>query len=151
MRIFDETKTYEIPESYIDLEKGYLREDRLFIAHHNEVMVREEQGHYETIATYPNGGKDMEWVVDVPYQPYQEAYDEYEDIQVYVSYTAEELEQNKLRKYEQTVETFIREKYSLNAELAILRQRDTKPYEFDEYNAYAENCKARAKSILGIY
>lgn len=91
MRIFDETKTYEIPKSYIDFEKGYLREDSLFVAHHNEIMEQEEQGHYATTATYPNGGKDMEWVVDIPYQPYQEAYDEYEDIQVYVPYTDKEL------------------------------------------------------------
>lgn len=151
MRIFDETKTYEISESYIDLETGYLKNDTRFVAHHPAVKGQAERGHYEVTATYPNGGTDNKWVIDVPFVAPQEAYDEYEDIQVYVSYTAEEIEQNKLRKYEQTVEAFIREKYSLNAELAILRQRDTKPYEFDDYNAYAENCKARAKSILGIY
>ena len=50
--------------------------------------------------------------------------------------------------YEQLVEQFIRERYSLNAELAILRQRDTKIVEFVEYNAYAEECKERAKQIV---
>jgi len=38
----------------------------------------------------------------------------------------------------------IRMRYPLSAELAILRQRDTKPEEFAEYCAYAELCKAEA-------
>ena len=50
--------------------------------------------------------------------------------------------------YGELVENLIRRKYSLSAELAILRQRDTKPEEFSEYNAYAEQCKAEAKTIL---
>jgi hypothetical protein len=40
----------------------------------------------------------------------------------------------------------IREKYSQDAEFAILRQRDTKPEEFAEYNAYCEECKAKVKN-----
>ena len=52
--------------------------------------------------------------------------------------------------YPQLVENKIRTKYSVSAELAILRQRDTKPEEFAEYNAYCEQCKAQAKTELGI-
>ena len=48
------------------------------------------------------------------------------------------------------VDELIRRKYSVSAELAILRQRDTKPVEFAEYNAYAEACKRIAKEELGI-
>ena len=48
------------------------------------------------------------------------------------------------------VDSKIRKKYSISAELAILRQRDTKPEEFAEYNAYAEACKAEAKAELGM-
>ena len=50
--------------------------------------------------------------------------------------------------YGELVESLIRRKYSLSAELAILRQRDSKPEEFAEYNAYAEQCKAEAKEML---
>ena len=50
--------------------------------------------------------------------------------------------------YGEMVERLIRKKYSVSAELAILRQRDEKPVEFAEYNAYAEQCKALAKKIL---
>lgn len=50
--------------------------------------------------------------------------------------------------YEADVERRIRERYTLSQELAILRQRDTKPDEFAEYNAYAERCKAESKAAL---
>ena len=52
--------------------------------------------------------------------------------------------------YPQLVENKIRTRYSMSAELAILRQRDTKPEEFAEYNAFCEQCKAQAKTELGI-
>ena len=52
--------------------------------------------------------------------------------------------------YKRFVSEKIREKYSINDELAILRQRDTKPAEFEEYNAYVEQCKAEAKAELEI-
>ena len=48
------------------------------------------------------------------------------------------------------VDTKIRKRYSISSELAILRQRDTKPEEFAEYNAYAETCKIEAKAELGM-
>ena len=47
--------------------------------------------------------------------------------------------------YEELVEQLIREKYSINQELAIQRQRDIKPSEFDDYFAYCEECKLKAK------
>ena len=53
-------------------------------------------------------------------------------------------------EYPQLVENKIRTKYSVSAELAILRQRDTKPEEFAEYNAFCELCKVEAKTELNI-
>lgn len=50
--------------------------------------------------------------------------------------------------YGEMVERLIRKRYTVGAELAILRQRDEKPAEFAEYNAYAEECKSAAKKIL---
>ena len=47
--------------------------------------------------------------------------------------------------YEEKVVSLIREKYSLDEELAIQRQRDAKPEEFQEYFAYCELCKKQAK------
>lgn len=51
--------------------------------------------------------------------------------------------------YANEVEKRIRRKYSLSAELAILRQRDTKTKEFTAYNEYAEKCKAEVKAEIG--
>lgn len=50
--------------------------------------------------------------------------------------------------YEQQVVAKIRERYSVDDELAILRQRDTKAEEFEAYNAYAESCKEEARLLI---
>lgn len=54
------------------------------------------------------------------------------------------------KRYGDAVNNRIRERYSISEELAILRQRDTKPEEFEAYNAYVEQCKVAAKAELGI-
>ena len=52
--------------------------------------------------------------------------------------------------YENMIIRKIRAKYTVNQELAILRQRDTKPDEFEVYNAYVEQCKSEVKKELGV-
>lgn len=52
------------------------------------------------------------------------------------------------RLYSARVVELIRLKYNINEELALLRQRDTKPEEFAEYNDYVEECKAQAKAEI---
>jgi hypothetical protein len=47
--------------------------------------------------------------------------------------------------YPEYVSYLIHEKYSINTELALLRQMNTKPEDFAEYNAFAEACKAKAR------
>ena len=47
--------------------------------------------------------------------------------------------------YEERVVELIRLRYDVNAEVAILRQRDSKSDEFSEYNAYCEECKRKIK------
>lgn len=51
-------------------------------------------------------------------------------------------------KYEVLVSTLVRTKYSIDEELAVLRQRDTKPEEFAEYNTFVELCKTKAKEFV---
>ena len=50
--------------------------------------------------------------------------------------------------YEIIVKMLIREKYSIDEELAIQRQRDTKPNEFKEYFDYIENIKTQVKDFI---
>lgn len=73
-----------------DLTKGYLKHETQTI-HHDAVQGVEEVSHYETLAEYPNGGKDVKKVVDVPGVEAKDAWDEEEQVQVYHLYTAEEL------------------------------------------------------------
>ena len=49
--------------------------------------------------------------------------------------------------YEQRVINRIREVYSVDDEIAILRQRDTKPEEFAEYNAFVERVKEEERNV----
>ena len=50
--------------------------------------------------------------------------------------------------YEQLVRQRIRERYSVDDELAILRQRDTKPGEVEAWFKYAEQCKDVARQTM---
>lgn len=50
--------------------------------------------------------------------------------------------------YGEVVDYLIRQRYSLSSELAILRQRDEKPDEFESYYKYAEECKNKANEII---
>lgn len=52
------------------------------------------------------------------------------------------------RFYEAEIIRGIRKRYTVNQEFAILRQRDTKPEEWEAYNAYCEECKAEAKKEI---
>lgn len=68
---------------------------------------------------------------------------------IYREMTEEELsvtEEGIVLSYQERVVSRIREKYSIDDELAILRQRDTKPDEFSEYYNFVENIKRNQKS-----
>lgn len=63
---------------------------------------------------------------------------------VYRDMTAEELEQFEdvpQPSFKERVIARVRDVYSVDDELAILRQRDTKPDEFAEYNDFVEKIK----------
>lgn len=47
--------------------------------------------------------------------------------------------------YDERVNNLIRERYSASQEFSILRQKGTKPQEYEEYFRYCEECKQRAK------
>lgn len=59
--------------------------------HHEAVAGIQEQGYWQTLVEYPNGGKDVAWVVEVEGVKAQEAYDEQIDYQLYTPYSEEEL------------------------------------------------------------
>ena len=144
MKIYDKDKKNIIANA--DLNKGYLKNDKIFVRHHEAIPAIAGQGHRETIREYPNGSKDVQWVWDVEPVPAVAAYDEYEDIQVFIPYTDED----KQRLYKQRIVEKIRRKYDVNDEIALTNDKDSKPQEYAEYQAYRAICKAEAKIELNL-
>lgn len=66
-----------------------------------------------------------------------------------VKYNDRKVKESK-SNYEELIVLKIRQRYSINQELAILRQRDTKAIEYQEYFDYVEQCKTEAKAEVGI-
>ena len=143
MNVFDNEMNYiESP----DLDLGYLTTKTAKLIW-NYILESEEEGHYETIQEYPNGGKDVEWIVDVPEVGHWETkyedgtlvdmehydgeeqpdeswdhtveYTTHWDYNLYTLYTSEELEEIKKEK----------EKEQLLIQLGDLEQ---KMYESDD-------------------
>ena len=102
MKVYNEDKT-KILEEY-DLTKGYLKDDILTTTIEEEQEV-EEVGHYETIKEYPNGGKDVKWVVDVEGKKYKPTETIVEPIKVYIKYTKQEILE---KEYNQKIEEYKR-------------------------------------------
>lgn len=95
MKVYNKDKT-KILEKY-NLKKGYLVDD-ILVTHILAVEGRKEEGHYETISEYPNGGKDVKWIVDIEAIEAIEEHDKTEKIQVYVPYTQEEIKAKQKEK-----------------------------------------------------
>lgn len=78
----------------------------------------------------------------------------YQDFNEDLTFSVEKYNARKQKENEQLyvdkIVSKIRLKYSINDELAILRQATTKPDEFAEYNAYVEQCKAEVKEEMGV-
>ena len=103
-RVFDQDKTQELTD--YDLSLGKLQEDKLVLAHHDAIegktveenvaaaqadgkTVKQIKGvWYIVTAAYENGGEDISKVLPTEHK---DAWDETEDIYVYIPYTENEL------------------------------------------------------------
>ena len=91
MRVVDkDDKTLDADK--LDLTKGYLVDDKIFVKHHEAQEEIAEVSHYKTVKIYSNGGKDIQKIIDIPHQEAKDAYDEYEYVQRYIAYTRTELD-----------------------------------------------------------
>lgn len=91
MKIIDENgAALENP----DLTLGWLRDETEAVEHPAQAGVP-ELSHYETVAEYPNGGKDVRKIIDREGIPARDAWTEQVPIQRYILYTAEELAARK--------------------------------------------------------
>ena len=106
--------------------------------------------------TYPDGTDMWELTTDADHILHRKGSDDYTAIRRATVTNPDEWEEVAVAEipdysaaqYSAKVSDLIRARYDVNAELAILRQRDTKPEEFAAYNAFAESCKADAKILL---
>ena len=118
MKVYNEEKT-EVLET-CDLTKGFLKTDKILKVHHEAVpaipavtvaskievilknggkIIEVDGVYYEVVKEFPNGGMTVEEIEETPGVPKQEAYDEYEDIRVYIPYTEQEIKaQEKIKK-----------------------------------------------------
>lgn len=126
MKIIDENgAAIETP----DLTLGYLVGGTEPVEH-PAVEGVEEQWHWETVTEYPNGGKDVQKIVDRPGVQAQEEWVEQVPIQKYVRYTAEELaaQEEERKKAEareklpETVAALQEENKTLKKESEMLKQ-----------------------------
>lgn len=111
MKIYNQEKTQILENP--DLSAGTLQKDKILVQAHAAVAEKsaaeyaaelEAQGatveqirgkFYNVVKVFPNGGKTVR---EIKGTPAQEAWNEYEDIQVYIPYTAEELQAQTLSK-----------------------------------------------------
>ena len=119
MKIIDENAA-AIENS--DLTLGYLVDDTEPVEH-PAVEGVEEQWHWETVTEYPNGGKDVQKIVDRPGVKAQAAWTEQVPIQKYIRYTAEELAaQEEARKKAEAREKLPETVAALQKENEMLKQ-----------------------------
>lgn len=109
-----------------DLTAGYLAADTEAVEHPAQDAV-EELSHYETVAEYPNGGKDVRKVIDRAAVPAAPAWTEQLPIQRYIRYTAEELarrekERQEARQQQEALDNLPQTLEALQKENEMLRQ-----------------------------
>ncbi|MCH5351190.1 MAG: hypothetical protein J1F39_04395 [Clostridiales bacterium] len=134
MRVFDKDKKTELTE--FDKNKGRLVPETLTV----HVAARPyvpEKCHYETVKEYPNGGKDVVRIVDVPCEPAVPEHDETQDILVYIPYSDDELA--VMEKHERIL--------SLKAELEKIKE-DIEQENFGIVRDDYSEKKSRAAQIV---
>lgn len=123
-----------------NLTLGYLKPGTR-TEHHEAVEGVQEVWHYETVAEYPNGGRDIRKVVDVQGVEAQAAWDEEIPIQIYVPYTQEELDHMEPEVKPTDAERISKlesEKKLLTAQVQALSDR----------NDFMEDCIAEMATIV---
>lgn len=138
MKIYNQSKNKILENP--NLEIGYLSEDKIIVDIIKGQAEQKEEFHYEFKNYYDDKGHiigadrikiiDKEYIPEIPDRPI------YEDIMIYNQFT-----------YKEYIIKKIRERYSIDDEIAILRQKDSKYSEYQEYFNYVEQCKSKAKQF----
>lgn len=97
MKIYNQDKTQELNRQELDFEKGYLRHDKLFVAHHDATEAIAAV-YEDRIVEEESGGISIYKDLVTPAVEAKEAWDEYEEIQVYVLFSEQEVSERKIAK-----------------------------------------------------
>ncbi len=131
-------ETNEIPEKY-----DYLLVDNVRV----ETRVVQEAYTEEVIELNEETQQEETKLVEHP--QVTETYCACDLIPKFNEYTAEQIEAQKQKKCDDLTERYVEKRYTVKQELAIQRQKETKPEEWQAYFDYVEECKAKAK--LEVY
>lgn len=136
MRIFNQDKTQELNRDELDFSLGRLEKDKLLIAHHNAIEAKEavyQRREVQEESGFSSIYKDLV----SPAVEAKEAWDEYEDIRVFVPYTEEELKERAERKELTALEKWFTEVYDTQVKQYNRCQRLGIEYD-DKYGTIAE-------------
>ena len=129
----------------------YIKNNKIATAGFGKAIITKKRAIYNPIPDSEVDNPDYEPVIS-HYEDYEvEVYNATEQMLIdsgYEPYVEPELE--PYTSYKQIVEQYIAERYTLTEELAIHRQKDAKPLEWQEYYDYCEACKARAREELSM-
>lgn len=109
MKVFDQNDNLVDP-AVLNMGLGKIISEMRVSKHHDavpRVEAVEEVGHYEVVKEYPNGGKDIEWVIDTPGIPGSDAidaWDEYEEIKRFIPYEGDKLKEMIRKKRDALLE-----------------------------------------------
>ena len=95
--IYNQDKSQVLEYDNINFNEGYLV-DMEDVIHHDAIEGKAEKGHYQTIAEYENGGKDVSWIIDKPYIEHEDAWKEIIPIKIYIEYSENEIKKQNLEK-----------------------------------------------------
>ena len=98
MKIIDDKTGLELQNP--DLTQGWLHDEIEAVEHPAQEGVP-ELSHYETVAEYPSGGRDVRKVIDREGIPARDAWTEQVPIQRYILFTAEELAEQEAERRKQ--------------------------------------------------
>lgn len=104
----------------------------------------------KTEKTILRNGKEI--VRNIPITNYEEKQIPFKlnkyDVEISRTDTTITFKRYSSKSYEQVVEDLIRIRYTVSAELAILRQKEVKQDEYTTYYVYCEECKSYAKQLI---
>lgn len=117
----------------------------------NEVYINYAERFTDGEITQAPYNYTLQEVGDIPFDCVYADFDKINDFYVFNKDKYEKRKGiNKQTLYEGEVVRLIRQKYSINDEFKVHREKDENPEQYEAYKAYVLNCKTQAKAKYGL-